>query len=142
MALNSLTISGGSSTIQSGTTSPAFIATGYDINQNLITPAPNVVWSVVLTTGQGTAAIDPGTGVLSAFKVGTVKVVATSGSISQNQVITVVGYAALSSISITGGASTVQSGTSTVAFVATAYDVYLNTISPITILWSVVLQAG
>ena len=107
MALHSLTILGVPSTIQNGTTSSAFTATGYDINMNVVTPAPSVDWSAVLTAGQGTAVIDPSTGILTAFKVGTVQVVATSGTVTAQQMITVVGHAALNSISISGGAAAV-----------------------------------
>ena len=64
-------------------------------------------------------------------------VIATSNNIVQTFQITVVGNAALSTLSILGGSSTVASGAYTPAFTSTGFDQYGNTVSPTpTVSWS------
>ena len=67
----------------------------------------------------------------------------SSGTISKQANLTVIGNAALSSLIIAGGSSTVASGSSTPPFTASGLDVYGNIVSPNpAVSWSVVLPAG
>jgi hypothetical protein len=119
--LSSITISGGSSNVIAGTLAPAFTAIAYDAYGNALMNQPIFIWSA--TARNGTATITSG-GIATGNKVGIVIISANSYTIVSNKLTLNVtkDSGIMCSISII-------SGSSTVSFVAVAYDVYGNVLT-------------
>lgn len=131
----SIAITGGSTSIESGSNTLPYVATGYDIYGNMISGF-TVTWSAGALGDTGTALINSD-GVATGEKDGTVTIKATSGSITSTATLTVTGSSGLTSIVIADGVPSVVSGSSTSAFTATGHDTYGNELTGLTFTWSV-----